>query len=348
VSTLLYIVADSVAWLFAARALQGLATGVALSTTSAAMLDFQPRRDPNATGTMNAVMTSAGAVVGVLISSALVQAGTAPRVLPYVVVIVLFAGAFAGAAYLPEPVAAHSHFRLTPQKPHVPPEARRAFLLAALAVLGSWSITGLSYSLGPQLSSLLFGSTNAVVSSLGIVMIAGTAVLVVFPSQRLSPRAATAIGSASLAAGMVLIVLAATWSSSSYFIAGSILAGVGFGGAFLSGLRGLVTVIPGSSRGAVMAAFYIVAYFSVSFPPIIAGLVVPHLGLRTTFEIFGSIVAGIAVVVTEEAIRSRSGSRAPPCPTFFRPPRQRPRRPLPKHRGCPAYTPSTQLSRSLT
>ncbi len=39
-------VADSVAWLFVARGLQGLATGAALSAASAALLDLHPRRDP--------------------------------------------------------------------------------------------------------------------------------------------------------------------------------------------------------------------------------------------------------------------------------------------------------------
>jgi hypothetical protein len=101
-------------------------------------------------------------------------------------------------------------------------------------VLGSWSITALLFSLCPELSSLLFGSADALIPGLGSVMLAGTAVLLKFPSQRLNPLAATATGSAALAAGMVLIVLAAAWSSNSYFIAGSIVAGGGFAVAFLS------------------------------------------------------------------------------------------------------------------
>src|SRR6516164_5245226 len=44
-ATTLFLLADSVAWLFFARALQGLATGAAISAASAAMLDLHPRRD---------------------------------------------------------------------------------------------------------------------------------------------------------------------------------------------------------------------------------------------------------------------------------------------------------------
>jgi hypothetical protein len=115
------------------------------------------------------------------------------------------------------------------------------------------------------------------------VVLAGTAVLFDFPTQRLSPPATAGIGPAAPAAGTVLIVLAAAWSSSSFFIAGSIVAGVALGMAFLGGFGGLVTVIPANSRGSAMAASYIVAYFSLWVRAVLAGVVVPHLGLRATF-----------------------------------------------------------------
>ena len=41
-ASLLYLFADSAAWLFAARGLQGLATGAALSAASASLLDLHP------------------------------------------------------------------------------------------------------------------------------------------------------------------------------------------------------------------------------------------------------------------------------------------------------------------
>src|SRR3954465_11994791 len=49
-ATVLFMFADSVAWLFAARGVQGLATGLALGAASAALLDLHPRRDPAGVG----------------------------------------------------------------------------------------------------------------------------------------------------------------------------------------------------------------------------------------------------------------------------------------------------------
>src|SRR3954469_3373746 len=104
VTTVLYMVADSVAWLFVARGLQGLATGAAVSAASAALLDLHPRRDAAGAGLANGVASASGIGLGALVSSCLVQLGAAPRVLPFVVLLVLFALAFAGAYWMPEPV----------------------------------------------------------------------------------------------------------------------------------------------------------------------------------------------------------------------------------------------------
>ena len=43
----------------------------------------------------------------------------------------------------------------------------------------------------------------------------------------------------------------------------------------------------------------------VSVPAVLAGVVVSHLGLRATFETFGSVVVAIALVVAFEAWRTR-------------------------------------------
>jgi MFS family permease len=90
------LLAGPVAWLFAARAVQGLATGLALSAASAGLLDLHPRRDAGAVGPHNGAASAGGMGVGVLISAAIVELFPAPRVLPYVAAFVLFAIAFAG------------------------------------------------------------------------------------------------------------------------------------------------------------------------------------------------------------------------------------------------------------
>ena len=129
-ATVLFLLADSAAWLFAARAIQGVSTGAALSAASAALLDLHPRRDPAAAGLTNGVAATAGIGLGILVSSSLVRIGWEPRVLPYAVLLALAAIAFAGAYWMPEPVRERSAFRLTVQRPKVPAVVRPQFVLA--------------------------------------------------------------------------------------------------------------------------------------------------------------------------------------------------------------------------
>jgi MFS family permease len=309
-TTVLFMVADSVAWLFVARGLQGLATGLALGAASAALLDLHPRRDPAGVGLTNGVVSAAGMGLGVLVSATLVELLPAPRVLPYVVLFALFAIAFAGVWRMPEPVEGRGVLRLTPQRPSVPAAVRRPFFLAGLAVISSWSVGGLFLSLGPQLSASLFHTDNHLVSGISIFVLAGSGAIAQLAFGRTAPWASASGGSVALAAGLLLIVAAASADSSALLLAGSVVGGAGFGVAFLGALRALSAAIPNEHRAAVMSAFYVVAYLSISLPTVLAGVLVTPLGLEATFEIFGSVLAGVALILAFEAWRTRPARRA--------------------------------------
>lgn len=305
IASVLFMLASSVAWLFVARAVQGLATGLVLGAASAALLDLHPRRDPAGVGLHNGVVSAGGLGLGALVSAVLVQLLPAPRVVPYAVLLVLFAVAFAGALLMPEPVAAAGRPRLTPQRPSVPPAARRAFVLASLAVISSWSIGGLFLSLGPSLAATLFHTSNHVVAGLGVFALAGTAAAAQLAFGNRPAWVGAALGSLALAAGMVLIVIAAASDSAALYWTGSVIGGAGFGVDFLSGLRALSAAIPPEHRAQVMSAFYVVAYAALSLPAVLAGVLVTPLGLVATFEVFGSVVAALALGVAFEAWRTR-------------------------------------------
>ncbi len=305
VASVVYMLAESAAWLFVARGLQGLATGLMVAAASATLLDLHPRDDPASVGLNNGVATATGMGLGVLVSAALVEYAPAPRVLPYVVLFVLFACAFTGALLMPEPVTQRTRPRLTPQRPRVPPTARAAFVVAALGVLSSWSVNGVFLSLGPQFSAHLFGTTNALVNGLAFVLLAACAAAAQLAFGRTEPWRGAAVGSVVLSAGMGIIVLAAATSSAALLLAGAVITGGGFGVAFLGALRALSAAIAPHQRAEVMAAFYLVAYTALSVPAILASFAVTPLGITSTFEIFGTVVALLALVVAFQARRLR-------------------------------------------
>ncbi|HET8980994.1 MAG TPA: MFS transporter [Solirubrobacteraceae bacterium] len=304
-ATALYIAAQSVTWLFAARGIQGLATGLALGTASAGLLDFHPRQDSEAVSLTNGVVSAAGLALGGLASSTLVQFLPAPRVLPYVVVFILFAVALVGVALMPEPVAAPSRLRLSPQRPHVPSSVRQHFVLAALAVIAAYSIGGLLFALGPALSARVFESTNHLVTGTSLFLLPGAGAIAQLAYGRRSAWVGAATGAIALAVGVALIALAAAETSAAALIVGLVVGGAGFGLAFLGSLRALSAQIPAEHRASVMSAFFIAAYAALSIPAVLAGFGAGSLGLDPTFEILGAAVATIALAVAAQAWRTR-------------------------------------------
>jgi predicted MFS family arabinose efflux permease len=305
VATGLFLVADSVAWLFAARALQGVATGVALGSAGAALLDLHPRRDSHSAGLANGVFSTAGMGLGALIAATLVQYAPLPTRMPYIVLLAIFGVLLVGAVLMPEPVQDRRRLNLRFEAPHVPPAIRGAFLLSSLGVLASWSIGGLFMSLGPQLASVELATDNHLAGGVAILALTGSGAVAQLVFQRAAPWRLTAAGSFGLAVGMAAVVGSLSLDSAPLFLAAAALTGLGWGAAFLGSLRSLTAVIPAESRARTMSAFYLVAYSSISVPSLAAGLVVGDWGLLPTFRVFGALVVAIGLVVAVTSYRTR-------------------------------------------
>jgi MFS family permease len=305
VSTAMFVVADSVAWLFAARALQGLATGVALGSAGAALLDLHPRRDSHSAGLANGTFSTAGMGLGAFVAAVLVQYAPMPTKTPYLLLLAIFALLLAGAVLMPEPVAERRRLDLRFQAPHVPASIRGAFLLSSLGVLASWSIGGLFMSLGPQLAAIELDTQNHLAGGAAILLLTGSGAISQLVFQRAAPWRLTAYGAIVLALGLGAVVGSLSLDSAPVFLAASAVTGLGWGAAFLGALRSLTAVIPAASRARTMSAFYLVAYTSLSAPALAAGLVVSSWGLVTTFRVFGLVVAALALVVAAATWRTR-------------------------------------------
>jgi predicted MFS family arabinose efflux permease len=300
----LFTLADSVAWLFAARALQGLTTGAALGAAGAALLDLHPRRDGEHAGLINGVVSAAGIGTGAVVASVLAQYAPDPLVTPFIVLLALVALALAGTLAMPEPVEREAHPRLRPQRPRVPAAIRRPFVLSGLGVLSSWSIGGIYLALGPGLASELMDTPSHLAGGGAVLALCLPAALAQLRWHGLDARRAAAVGSGILALGMALTAGSLSAGSPALFLGASAVTGAGFGLAFLGALRSLTAVVPADHRAEVMSAFYQVAYLSLSVPAIAAGLAVPDLGLESTFRVFSLAVVLLAGAVTVAALRT--------------------------------------------
>ncbi|MDQ0689328.1 hypothetical protein [Arthrobacter sp. W4I7] len=103
---------------------------------------------------------------------------------------------------------------------------------------------------------------------------------------------------------MVLLRVNETWLPAVWI--GAVLGGVGFGGSFGGQLRLIGPHIQPHQRAGVFSGIYAAAYLAFSVPVIIAGQLVPLLGLVPTLQSYaGAIIAFAALAIVIQAARLR-------------------------------------------
>jgi MFS family permease len=293
---LLFLGANGVAALVSARIVQGFATGAAFGVLGAYLLDLQPGRASKLGSLLNSVAPTFGLGLGAVVTGILVQYAPHPTRLIFAILLALFLVLALATVVLPETMP-HSPGALATLRPQiaVPPRARHAFVGTAPALVATWAFAGLNLSVGGSLLSTVFGQTNhAVVGVLiGLTPIAAAAAAAFAP--HISPPSMATAGTAALAIGTGLFLLAVTYSSTAAFILAVILAGSGFGLAFLGALRLITPLAAPNERGALLSAVYVVTYLAFSLPALVAGVLTTHIGLRTTALAYGGFVALVAI-----------------------------------------------------
>jgi MFS family permease len=321
----LFGLAQGVAWLFGARVLQGIATGLASGTISAALIDLQPSGRPARGALLGSVAPTVGLAVGALGSGLLVQYGPSPTHLVYWLLVTAFTLGFLVVLAMPEPVARDAGWWRS-LRPHVevPPQVRAAFVALTPCFIAMWALSGLYLSLGPSLASSLLHTRGRVTGALVIVGLTGAAAVASVVGRGWRSDRAMIGGSIVLIAGVGVTLVALQTESIALFLGGTVLAGLGFGPAFSGGFRSLTARAPASQRAGLIAAIYVVSYLAFSLPAIVAGVAVTHVGLRTTAVVYAVavvVLAAVAVVTYAlEVGRTTRGAAAvreadvPPCP----------------------------------
>lgn len=293
VSIVMFLCADSVGMLVAARLVQGAATGVALSVLGAGISDLDRQRAP----LINSTAPLFGLGAGALASSLLATYAPAPLRLVYVILLVVLLVQGWLAWRLPETVSARPGvLRSLRPRLAVAPAARRDFLRVMPIDIAVWALGGYLLSLGPTLAREVTGWHGPVVGGL---MLAALTVSGAVGSLLLRARSAPALmrlGSAALAAGVGLVLASIATASAMAFFLGIVVAGLGFGVGFLAALRTVMAAALPEQRASLMAAFLVLSYCAFSLPALAAGAAVTHFGLVATSQIYGALVMLLAVV----------------------------------------------------
>lgn len=288
-----FLAADGLPALIAARTVQGVATGIVMGSASAGLLDAAPRRGP----LVNAVAPMVGMGAGALGSGALVQYAPAPMHLVYAVVLVLFVLQAAALTAVSE-TTEREPGALASLRPRfsVPPQARRALLVAAPVDIALWALGGFYMSLGPAVTTSVTGSASPVAGGAAVFVLTMAGAVAVLLLRSAPALRVLLIGAPALAAGVAITLAGVHTGLTAVFFAGTAVAGIGFGTGFQGALRTVVPLAAPHERAGLMSAFYILSYMSLCVPAITAGIATDTFGLTAVTDVYGAAVIALAVL----------------------------------------------------
>jgi MFS family permease len=289
-----FLAAHGVGALYAARSLQGIATGLASGPIGGALIDLQ-RPGSQRAPLVISVFASLGLALGALVTSALVQYAPAPTRLIWWALLAVFAAGIVAAAAMAEPGSRRPGV-LASLRPRVavPRQARSTFAAAVPCIVAGWALGGLYLSLGPSLAAEATGSPNLLWGGLVIFLLCGTGAAAAFALRTISAQATMLAGCLFLLAGMAVTFGAIAATASAAFLVGTAVAGVGFGLAFLGSFRVITALAEPDDRAGLVAAIYIVGYLAFSVPALIAGVATTKFGLHSTALVYSASLAVLA------------------------------------------------------
>jgi MFS family permease len=291
----LLAMAKDTAWLFVARAVQGIALGAVVGTAAAALVELHPRGDHSRAALVTVLAQSGGSAAGPLVAGALAQWAPAPLHLSYMVCIGLTVLAAFLVAALHEPREPSGEWRL--QRPSVPAGEGRRFARASLTCAAVWAVGSLYLSVVPSYASkLLHTGDLALLGAISALMLAAACPVQVLGIRGvMSPRTAQPAGLVLLVFGLAALVLAFPAQSLALVLVAALLAGLGLGLGYFGSQLEINMLAPPERRGEVTAAFLTCLYSGVSVTVITVGIVSDQLSLRTA-------VTGAAVVIAAVAL----------------------------------------------
>jgi hypothetical protein len=315
VATMMVAVGVLAAWtalpgLLIGRVITGVSVGLAAGTAITYLVELRLRADPKASvvraRTIGTSVTIGALGVGPLIAGCLAQWVARPLTVPYLVFVGLGVIALAGLWAAPEtgppaPTAPTANQLAGPRR------KARLPLPAAAGTLAAFSANGLFAGLsGLFLVTTLHHPSHALAgAALFLVFAAGVASQLA--TTRLPASRVLALGTVSMLAGLVLLVVSVRVPAASLalFLVAGALIGAGSGAVF-KGTSGIVLeASPPQSRVAMTSALLIALYVGLSVPVIGAGIAL-DLGASAPNTVLGfAILVGLGVVASGWAMLRR-------------------------------------------
>ncbi|MEV6905240.1 MFS transporter [Amycolatopsis sp. NPDC051372] len=301
----LYLAWPEVPGLILARLITGAGIGALTATATAYLAELRaiarPGERTGRAGLIASVVNLGGLGVGPLVGGLFAQYASRPLTAPFEWYLVALLVLALAVALVPETVEQWDERpAYRPQRLALPAGAKPAFAGAAIGAFAAFAITGLFTSLAPTLLAQGLHEPGHLLAGATAFSLLGAAALGQLLFAALRSGVQLRLGFALMAAGLVVLPVAALLPSLWLFLVGSVVAGVGLGLGFRASVATVAALADPRARGEVLAGLFLSAY---------AGLVVPVLAVGFALVWVSSPVALLGFSVAELVLLGWSANR---------------------------------------
>jgi MFS family permease len=301
-STVVFILAPSLGWLFPGRVLSGLSAGLVTGTATAALTDLAASSSSRRASRVATAANIGGLGLGPLVAGLFAQFGPDPTVLVFEVYLVVLAIAAVALAVVPETVSQRQPLTIRFSGLGIPVIGRAEFIAAGVAGFAAFSVLGLFTSLAPTFLGSILHEHNRAVSGAVVFLIFAVATVTQIVLASFPGRSVVLSGLGTFLAGLALIVSALSQASMALFLFGTVVAGAAVGAVFIGSLSTANRLAPPEIRGRVVSTYFVFAYVGLIIPVIGVGIASEHVGDFRAVLVC-SIVLAVLCVLSAVGIR---------------------------------------------
>ncbi|MDV2438128.1 MFS transporter [Acinetobacter gerneri] len=292
-SMMFFLFSNDINMLFVARAIQGIATALAVSSIGAALLDLNKHKGP----IINSICPMLGMTIGSILACLVLQYSNAPLHLIFEILIVIYLIEFILTIFSPETAVKRSGALASLKlKMAVPPAAKFALISISPVNIALWMLSGIFLSLMPSLFVQAFQIHSAWLNGLSFSAITLSGAIGIILLRKSASVFILKFGTIHLILGTIILILGINLVNIYLLFIGSIIAVLGFGTSFMGAIRTVMPLAKPEERAGLMAAFYVESYLAFSVPAIIAGLLVQKIGLINSTNLYAFSIVALSIL----------------------------------------------------
>jgi MFS family permease len=278
VSTIVFILANSLGWLFLGRILSGLSAGLVTGAATAALTELAGQSASRRAARVATAANLGGAGLGPLMAGLFAQYLPHPTVLVFEAYLGLLVIAALSVLSVPETVSSRERLSLRFTGLGIPEQGRSEFIAAGVAAFAAYALNGLFTSVVPGFLSSVLHHTNYALGGAVVLVLFASATIAALSLARFNSHPVILAGLGLFVAGLALVVAGMSAASLGLFLAAAVVGGSAVGAMNIGSLSIANRLAPAESRARVISTYFVFAYTGLIIPVVGVGIASDYVG----------------------------------------------------------------------